>query len=355
MTDNTATFLIVLAVIAVVLYVFLSFFQGIQKDPRQMLKEYSQKFESAENLKLNYNFKLSAYSMFSLPDISMEFYKLNDDMKILTNIMGTTSASFIKNDKTITCTESSLSTFYTTNRLSCSISSSLYQQSMFKPKVDETLYNQTPVSYVGVKNIANRNCDDFIIKLNQTQMKSVSYPLTGLAISNITSTENASYVNYEICMDREYGYMALLNISYITYSQLSGKSTETNVMSMKVTEMSKGVTEDDLKIPIAFAIGSVSCSENSVKFNLTAFQNIITPTIKVELSSYSSNTSTSMSRNNLISGETYLIEMPTTKSLSGSYTVNVCIGSDCQSGYCYVYKTYKTSSTNPYTYPYTYP
>jgi hypothetical protein len=340
MVSNIITFIIVLVAIAALGYIFLNFFQVGQTDPKQMLKDYNQKFENTKNLRLNYDFKMQAYSTL-IPEISMEFYKLNNDMKVLVSAMGTTTASYIKNGMTVTCTESSLGSLYTSNPLKCSVSQSDYQN-MFKPKVDESLYNQTPVIYNGTKTIINRVCDDFVLKLNETQLKSVSNPLTGLAISN-TTPENASYIGYEICMDREYGYMASLNITVSSYSQLSGKSTETNLMSMTVTDISADVTENDLKIPVTFAISNVNCDENSIKFNLTAFQNIMKPTITVTLSSYDNNVSTSMFKDSLISGETYSINAPTSSKLSGYYTTKVCIGNDCQSDSCYVYKPYTTS------------
>ena len=347
MTNAIAIVAIIIVAIVILGYFSFVYFKIGQVDPKQMLRDYGKKFENTKSIKLNYDFKMPVLSYISMPEISMEYYKLNDDMKVVGSLMGTTTANYLKDGRSITCTESGLSTFTTSSSLSCSVKNSF--QASIDPKVNETLYNETPVTYNGTKKIAGRTCDDFIIVLNESQIKNMKSPLTGLAIepTNISSsTENKSFISYEVCMDVEYGYMALLNISFNTYSKLSGKSSETKLMSMEVTQASTDVKESDLEIPVAFALGDVSCSKDSIKFNITSLRDLTKPTVNVLLSSSLQNMSLSMDMNDFKTGETYAVNIPLTKEVSGYFTTNVCIGNDCQNDYCYIYSY---AYTNPYS------
>lgn len=351
---NLAIIAVIVILAAAVSGYFLLPYFNFNSDPKQMLKDYGNKFQSVENIKLSYDFNMAMLGLLSIPKISLDFYKLDDDSKVIASAMGTTSATYTKNGKTISCTEGSLGSLYSsTSTLSCKLTQST--QIPTKVEVNEDLYNQTNVIYNGVKKIIGRDCDDFIIILNETSIKSLqsSVPLTGLAIQQTDlPSENKTRINYEACMDKQYGYVALLNISVSGYSKLSGKAEETNLMSMQVTGVSTDVTANDLVIPVAFIIGKMNCSKSSVKFSMTPMQDIIGPTINLKLSSYNQNISVYKTMDKMILGLSYSIDMPITTTLKNSYyNTEVCIGNDCQSDYCYI-SSYTTSTTDYYpSYP----
>lgn len=349
-----------LAIIAVIVilataisgYFLLPYF-NFNSDPKQMLKDYENKLRDVKNIKLGYIFKMSMFGMFNMPQISIDTYKLNGDTKSVVSYMGATSAVYVKGDKTITCTEGSISSVYSSTSLSCKITGE--SQLPVKTTINEELYNQSVVAYNGVKKIIGRGCDDFVIYLNETNIKELqnSMPLTGLAIQqpNITA-ENKTRIAYEVCMDKQYGYVALLNMSIFAYSKLSGKIEEVNLMSMEAIGMSTDVTTNDMMIPVAFILGKLNCSNSLVRFTMMPMQDIIGPTMNLKLSSYNQNISVYKTMDKMTSGLTYSIEMPITATLKTSYyTAEVCIGTDCQSDYCYI-SSYSSSSTTYYpTYP----
>ena len=351
---NLAIIAVIIILAAAVSGYFLLPYFNFSSDPKQMLKDYGTKFQSVENIKLSYDFNMAMLGLLSMPKISLELYKLKDDSKAIVSAMGSTSAVYIKNGKTITCTESGLGSLYSaSSTLSCKLTEN--SQFPLKTTVNEELYNQTNVTYNGVKKIIGRDCDDFLMFLNETSIKSLqnSVPLTGLAIQQADlPSENKTRIVYEVCMDKQYGYLALLNISVNDYSKLSGKVEEINLMSMQVTGVSTDVTANDLVIPVAFVIGKMNCSKSSVKFSMTPMQEIIGPTINLKLSSYNQNISVYKAMDKLTLGLSYSIDMPITTSLKNSYyNAGVCIGNDCQSDYCYI-SNYRSTTTEYYpTYP----
>lgn len=350
---NLAIIAVIVILAAAISGYFLLPYFSFNADPRQMLKDYENKLRNVNNIKLSYNFKMSMLSILSIPQISIDTYKLNGDTKSVVSSMGTISAVYVKGGKTITCTESNTGSLYgSTSPLSCKIAGE--SQIPVKTTVNEELYNQTVVTYNGVKKIIGRDCDDFVIYLNETNIKDLqkSMPLTGMAIQqpNITA-ENKTRIAYEVCMDKQYGYIALLNMSLLAYSKLSGKIEEVNIMSLETTKMSTDVTPNDMMIPVAFILGKVNCSNSLVRFTMTPIQDIIGPTINLKLSSYSQNISIYKTMDKMTTGLTYSIEMPITTTLKTSYyTAEVCIGTDCQSDYCYISKSISSTTYYP-TYP----
>ena len=314
------------------------FDEAIKNNPRQALLDYyHNKFDKLP-IKLTYLMKISMLTLYTLvPEIYIDLYKLNNESKTIMSYGGTTTATYYMKGFTVVCTET---TGYYSTQSSISCKRNDYG-GVFAPRLDEAIINQAPITYNGTKKIIDRTCDDFILLLNSTQSLSVLSSMFGSSMTGSSTTNNETSMNYEICMDREYGYPALYNATLIGYSQLSREATY-NLFSFKVTEMSKDVIEYDLKIPVSFMIGSVNCNTSSIKFNLTSLQGLSNPKIDIKLSSYyNKNLTYSVYLDRIAKYETYLINTNATDQLSGSYTVNVCIGSDCQSSYCYVYKSYR--------------
>ncbi len=278
------------------------------------------------------------------PDFQIEYYKLGDEEKSVTSVMGVTSAIYTKGDIHITCTEGSplgLISSTTKKTVSCKTSP---VTSQFSPEVGESILNQTNITYNGVKQIIGRNCDHFTIVLSTSELTSLpmASPITGMAAGLESEiSEKEGQVIYEVCMDKQYGYPAFINASLESHSVLSGKSTITNIFSFEATHMSTDVTLDDMKIPVKFLINELECEENLVDLNITSLESFAGPTINIDLSSYSQNMSLSKTVVSLNEGETYSFDIiPTTSIDTSYYTAEVCIGDDCQSDYCYVSRSY---------------
>ncbi|MCD6371920.1 MAG: hypothetical protein J7L39_04380 [Candidatus Aenigmarchaeota archaeon] len=309
--------------------------------PEEMIKNYAKKFNETYKLKLVYSVKIPLLGPLS-SDLRFEYYKLGRDKKILASLKDTIiSATYIKNKKVIDCTESRILSSYVT----CSLREEEPSFGIAQP--DEKLLNQTKISYEGAKVIAGRECDDFFIVLNYSEASEIeesTLSITGLASLPAKefesgTSQNESLILVEVCMDKKYGYVALMNISESSYSTILGKSAVRNILSLEVIEMSTEVSEEDLRIPVVFSLDNVTCEENKVTIELTSFQNIKNPTINLTLSSgffgYE-NITTAKEVESLEEGENYSFDLYLPQNISGFYSVDVCIDKDCQTDYCYV-------------------
>lgn len=346
MVGSALIVIVVLAIVGILAgYWFLTNYNPILiGDPKALLISYGEMFNNTKNIKLTYEFKFPALGSLILQgfQIQMDLYKLNDDTKVVFNIAGQTSAIYTKNGKMITCTESSL---FLQNSVQCNIQTNPLATFALMP--NQSFLDQTVITYKGTKSIAGRNCDDFDISINESQVGMIEDQIPSLLSGFATainlaeqSSENKTYIIFEMCMDKVYGYPALMNYSMSQYSTLSGQSTTTNLFSLEVTNMSTDVKESDMKLPVDFTVADSECTQNSLKFNITAFNDISSPRLDVTLSTLSKNITTSKSMTTLQSFNTYTVSIPLTQAISsGFYDVYVCIGSECQSDYCLVTST----------------
>jgi len=304
-------------------YLFLYDFKFSKVDPKQLLLSYGNKFNNVDKIKLSYLLNIPTPSDFLLEasEIPIEYYKLNDKMKVVDNMTGTTTEYYSINDYIVGCKVGSL--MGSKSSLRCKVQI----QQPFSPKLDESMINQTEILYEGVKKIEGRNCDDFVLLLNRTQIDKLSTPIPRFK----EQTSLLSQIIYEICIDKEYGYPAWLNISF---EQFSEKTTLINLFSMKVTKISTNIGAEDLVLP-SFVLDNVSCNRTSVSFDLIAFKDITNPRIDVSLYGRPSpNITSNKIIDSIVTGKTYHIEIPITAKYEGYFVyvfdVSVCIGGDCQ-------------------------
>ncbi len=359
--------------------VFIILLSGcpIQKEPKELYKELTQRSQNLSNGKYNYTIALgsedgtslgsgSGTSLISGLEMDLDVYSLNGRSKTVMSIglLGTsmTTAVFKDGDKIVSCTESNYSST-TSSSITCE--EGLGSQTMFDlyggeyylELFDKNLESLN-IELVGENSYVGRPCHEFKITVDAETLANIysssqdnSYSLSSLFIG---SSFKDTSLDYHVCLDKLAGFASYSKIAYLKYSELSGKETEVLNVEMELNSYDLfGVSESDLRVPISFDIKDLDCEKDRISLSLSAF-NDVEGDVKVKIGkySYSGDTTYDIERSvdigGLGFGESKELEVNLDSDLSeNSYEVAVCADEGkCSTKRCYI-STYTEPEIEP--------
>jgi len=258
-----------LIVLFVVLLVMASGCLEPPKDPKELFKELVARGKSLPNGKLSYEVSLGAESgdfggAYGMGDIKidMDFFSLNGNRKTLISMsaMGqSTVAAVYEVDGTITtCTESG----YSSGRVSCQTGNGqsaammlgLFTGQMFSGSVEEAI-EDIEISLDGEKNFGGRQCYAFstVLESDQFEKGMKAYiEKSGGSYSTFSSSTlpKGSKLNYNACLDKQYGFIVKSNSEFVQFSELANKETKVMTIALELDSFDpSGASEADFKIP----------------------------------------------------------------------------------------------------------
>jgi hypothetical protein len=145
---------------------------------------------------------------------------------------------------------------------------------MFKDNYDKFL----DLELLGSKEIGGRSCHEFqigvegntLIQLTESSESSVS-----LFGSSPDTLMKDNQIKYNICMDKQHGFMVYFGMDVIKYSQLAGKDTKSFSMTMSLESYDpNGASASDLVIPVEYSVESAECEKEYLNITMAAFKDL---------------------------------------------------------------------------------
>jgi hypothetical protein len=385
--------IIILAVALIVAVSALSYktlFSLVNLSPQAKLALAFSKLNSTKEMNVNYSLNLSILSSYmgsegsSYSNSSIEIYKMGNDTKALISIgSAITEAVYREDNVSVACSESNLLglSFGSNNTVSCSIlnmSNSKHSKQLGDRLM--AILNKTSVVAGAPGSVYGRSCNNYMISINQSELNQMinavmnsTFNTTQNSTTEITSSllselHISGNINVGLCMDRSTGIPLRVNMSAVSYSAHRGVNVTTDIFEILARNVSTTVNPSVFKIPSEFVLKNLTCTNDTVAFNITSLTNSTNATATVRVSEY--NASTEMSKNDTGSaaltsplrfGKTYsaiaVLKSPLIPTYGTSYSYyfpSVCMAGDCQSLYCYVYSSNYNNNQYTTTIPYGY-
>lgn len=203
------------------------------------------------------------------------------------------------------------------------------------------------INYYNTINVAGRPCDLFTFTTNASTMLEDNATALTLDSINWTQTIPKNFsLRYTICMDKQYGYPAFINVSTTSLSSITNRTTSgTYYLLAALSETTNTTTKNDFTVPVPFSIDSFMCTQQGLAMlNFTSFENTKNTTIRIQnLTSYnlvsgniiSNNVTGRVDAGSLVYGTAYNLTVPFKSNLA-YYQVNICSSEYCQPTSCYV-------------------
>jgi hypothetical protein len=323
---------------------------------------------STQALQVNYSALYSStLQSSSVNNISINYYKFGNSSKVVISngglILGFYWLYNIK--KPFVCSQTSptnpgSSVGCTTNLTSYSsfntylILQNVSDQVKFIQYADNA-YKNFSLKYLGTSNILGKSCDEFSYSINSTELRTLQN-YTGLNAfypATQTGLPGTFYVNE--CINKQYGYPARLNISYVNYSSIQSKTISVPIVSLIATAVATNITSSIVMPPLNFSLNSASCTPTSVTLNVTSF--VVSTNSTLKIINLSNQAVTSSYPYYINSYQNITLTLPSPPEFDHSYvivartmaplvaaihTAKVCMASSCQLTSCDIRNTTST-------------
>jgi hypothetical protein len=372
------TAIIVVALCASVAVYFLVLPHAQPLDTKAEFKMLIEKMKNMPNSKSEFELELGVPYLGSM---SMSFtadviwYVLSPEkqrVSLSMEVLGYTTDidSYVINGKTIFCSQAS--GFLTQPKLQC-VAKTEEDKAMFPgtstPEFDiDKILKDYNISFAGEKEVAKRSTKCYNIEAraadlnlssskglfslaDNTAKQELSEPKmpTGLATLPGSSLPKDATITLLICLDKEYGFPALVDLNF-TYKQIKyAKKPITVTFTMKLKSFARDVvTEQDLEIPMPFA-ATLECNKKQLNISLLPFKDL-SGDLHITVNKgfgilYSEETEesekaefeTTIKNVQLKAFQQKDFNITPDKMLkSGFKDVEICIGDECQSESCHI-------------------
>ncbi len=215
-----------------------------QTTPENQLANYFNIFSATQNLHLTYDFHYPG-----LVEQNVSLYKLNNAMKLQAPMIGasTTALYYLISDKEAVCSSNATGGIICYGGLVPSSSQTLFAPVEFLTITPDLKNVGSPINIsTGTsKQILGRPCDDFVMILAPMQAEAIR----GMGPDGYrASSFNITTLTYEVCIDRQYGFVALGNFSEVM--PVSGQTPINLQLALfEATKFSSDVTASDVALP----------------------------------------------------------------------------------------------------------
>lgn len=334
------TGLLVVGVIAVFVggLVIYNTYIAPPKDPLMLYKELGEKEEKLDNARLKYT--MHHYQLDALPGakgVEVDVAKYGDATKTVFSIQtlnySVTWAIYTKNNVSVTCTEGG----YLGSGLNCRLSLSIEDiiGSIQPTFAERILKNATVTESV----VLNRPCYNYNFRLDKKDFEDIyGEPSTATSTSGAIEGQlgETDFIEYDMCLDKQYGFNSFVAASIIRMSRFTGKEEETAVFNMTLTSFAQDVKPEEVVIPVPFDVQNADCTEESVDLDIVPFTDRSELELSVNVSSsYEEGTVTTAEVTGLEFGKTKRVTVPASLA-AGSYRVEACAEGYCDSSSCYM-------------------
>jgi len=330
------------------------------QNPKDLYKALNEKGNNLPDGKFHYSVSFGSGSSGMLNDLSslyggmsyeMDLYRLNGKQKKLVEISvlgySVTYAIFELNENSITCVEGSSSLGYGNyDDIECNYGDSANEIGL---SIDQLTFDlneyidQLEVTLVGEKNYAGRGCYDFLIHIDKNILEEIEYDSLNYYFLGGDRAE------YEICLDKQHGFVSYINLKTYEFSELAQKETEAMNIEISLRSFDPfGVREEDFKLPIDFEIGRLKCNADKVDFDVYFFNQMSGNfDVKMSKSTYGSDDTNhyleeTLEIGEIIEGEkkVYVINL-NSELETGTHAIEICSLESCQKKSCYYYQPYE--------------
>lgn len=280
--------------------------------------------------------------------LQLSMVRINNNSKAIISFGRTVEAFYIINSSSFLCVQSS-----SISNVTC-IASSVNNLTILKilnQKESQIAFMaNTSLQYTGNMIVAGRRCDNYNVTIQRNnQQFSAALVLFGY---NASTSSNSTILNYtslliDACLDNQYGYPSILNVSGITYFNSSLSNNTQRLLSFVLKGFSTNPNNAALAPPSSFALTNItiSCTTNSVSFGFIALRNSTNTTVLIKnlvtknLTSQLNTTQsivTGTGTGSLVFGKSYSIVGKATKPLTGTfYSPSICVSGSCQQSVCF--------------------
>ena len=237
------------------------------------------------------------------------------------------------------------------------------------------ILNETNVTYLGNKEIAGSECNEFRLSAGQKEINSLmnlseNYTLSGSSYLNPASGSpfNGSLTGY-LCLDEQNGLPLSLNLSENYYNQLLSENKTTDLLTITASNVGTDVPSSAFNVPVSFVIssnyGEPNCTSDSVSFSFVSFRNTANSTVRVSTSSiqynftygtytYNNQTASVNLGKNLVYGNIYKVNATFAKNITSAQSYGysyiypkICVDGYCSSSNsCLVYSSYNAQGSS---------
>lgn len=341
--------------------------------PQQRYIAELSKFNNTPTATLNYSVKIPLLSSLlgslltgALSNLTVTTYKDHNSSKVFLSIASLAQVAIYKIPglkSSVICTESSILSSYSSGSISCVLSNSSSYSSTYSIFNISKLSNLTQkinytTDFTGTKTIIGRGCDNFVLKVKGNDINKLYSTLnltSSYSYSSSTSIlNNATAIIINSCLDKQYGYIALLNITIQSYSKLKGANVTTPIIDLQATGFSTTVSKSVFSIPIPFITTNTTCTNRSISISFIPLENSTNTTVLIKNLSYryyyyNNPQNDKMYPYNvggakLQYGKIYKASINT--NINSSVYPTLCVNGTCQeANYCYIPYRYSYTST----------